>query len=57
LGYGTPDKVYRTATGGGAKIVDKFKEKKGILSVIMGACPIAVRLRHPPCFSIGISTS
>ena len=24
LGYRTPDEVYRTATGGGAKIVDKF---------------------------------
>ncbi|CAA9893026.1 hypothetical protein METHB2_930010 [Candidatus Methylobacter favarea] len=24
LGYKTPDDVYQTATGGGAKIVDKF---------------------------------
>jgi len=44
LGYSTPDVVYRTATGGGAKIVDKFKEKKGILSVIMGACPQTPRI-------------
>ncbi len=27
LGYNTPDNVYRTASGGGARIVDKFKEK------------------------------
>jgi putative transposase len=26
LGYATPDLVYQTATGGGAKIVDKFNE-------------------------------
>jgi putative transposase len=26
--YRTPDKVYRTATGGGANIVDKFSERK-----------------------------
>jgi len=26
LGYGTPDEVYRTARGRGAKIVDKFGE-------------------------------
>lgn len=44
LGYSTPNEVYRTATGGGAKIVDKFKEKKGILSVIMGACPQTPRI-------------
>jgi putative transposase len=28
LDYLTPDEVYRTASGGGAKIVDKFSEKK-----------------------------
>jgi putative transposase len=28
LDYLTPDAVYRTASGGGAKIVDKFSEKK-----------------------------
>ena len=28
LGYLTPDEVYRTGRGGGAKIVDKFSEKK-----------------------------
>jgi putative transposase len=27
LGYSTPDKVYRTATGGGARIVDKYSKK------------------------------
>ena len=28
LGYLTPDEVYRTGSGGGAKIVDKFSEKE-----------------------------
>ena len=28
LGYKTPDVVYRTANGGGARIVDKYKEKE-----------------------------
>jgi putative transposase len=28
LGYTTPNTVYRTATGGGAKIVDKFSDKQ-----------------------------
>lgn len=28
LGYRTPDAVYRTATGGGASIIDKFSERK-----------------------------
>ena len=28
LGYSTPDVVYRTASGGGASIVDKFSERK-----------------------------
>jgi putative transposase len=27
LGYTTPDVAYQTATGGGAKIVDKFKHE------------------------------
>ena len=27
LGYSTPDKVYRTASGGGARIVDKYSKK------------------------------
>ena len=26
LGYETPDQVYRTASGGGARIVDKYSE-------------------------------
>lgn len=30
LRYRTPDEIYRTASGGGARIVDKFKEKKDI---------------------------
>ncbi len=28
LGYGTPDHVYRTASGGGARIVDKYSTKE-----------------------------
>jgi putative transposase len=28
LGYETPDHVYRTTSGGGAKIVDKYCEKE-----------------------------
>ena len=28
LGYATPDHVYRTARGGGARIVDKYSEKE-----------------------------
>ena len=28
LGYLTPDEVYRSATGGGARIVDKFSERE-----------------------------
>jgi len=28
LDYSTPDAIYRTASGGGARIVDKFKERK-----------------------------
>ena len=27
LGYSTPDKVYQAASGGGARIVDKYGEK------------------------------
>jgi len=36
----TPDVIYRTASGGGAKIVDKFKEREkpqGVLET--GAAP------------------
>jgi putative transposase len=29
LGYTTPDMVYHTATGGGAKIVDRFNSVRG----------------------------
>ncbi|MBA2658075.1 MAG: hypothetical protein H0U72_00565 [Nitrosospira sp.] len=28
LDYNTPDEVYRTASGGGARIVDNFSERK-----------------------------
>ena len=28
LDYSTPDVVYRTASGGGARIVDKYSERK-----------------------------
>ena len=28
LGYDTPDQVYRTASGGGARIVDKYSENR-----------------------------
>jgi putative transposase len=28
LGYKTPDEVYESATGGGARIVDKYSQKK-----------------------------
>lgn len=31
LNYKTPDRVYQTASGGGASIVDKFKEQKTFL--------------------------
>jgi putative transposase len=31
LNYNTPDRVYQTASGGGASIVDKFKEQKTFL--------------------------
>jgi putative transposase len=32
LGYTTPDMVYLTATGGGAKIVDKFSSVQEVKS-------------------------
>ena len=31
LGYNTPDQVYRTASGGGARIVDKYGESEKTL--------------------------
>ena len=34
LGYDTPDQVYRTASGGGARIVDKYSEKEKTHSAI-----------------------
>ena len=40
LDYKTPDVVYRTASGGGARIVDKFKEKERLQGVLeTGAAP------------------
>jgi len=33
LGNLTPTQVYKTASGGGARIVDKFKERKPCLEV------------------------
>ena len=40
LDYRTPDVVYRTANGGGARIVDKFKEKEKPQGVVeTGAAP------------------
>jgi hypothetical protein len=40
LDYSTPDEVYRTASGGGARIVDKFKEKI-----------IAPQINRPTCWA------
>ncbi|MDT8364845.1 MAG: integrase core domain-containing protein, partial [Nitrosomonas sp.] len=37
LRYRTPDQVYQTASGGGARIVDKFVERKATLKI--GAAP------------------
>jgi len=40
LDYSTPDVIYRTANGGGARIVDKFKERKKAQGVLeIGAAP------------------
>ncbi len=40
LDYSTPDVIYRTANGGGARIVDKFKERKNDQGVLKtGAAP------------------
>jgi putative transposase len=36
LGYSTPDVVYRTASGGGARIVDKFKDKNIVTPKLTG---------------------
>lgn len=45
LDYRTPDVVYRTASGGGAKIVDKFKEKEKPQGVVeTGAAPFRCEL-------------
>lgn len=42
LGYKTPDQVYRTGDGGGAKIVDHFSEKKDSSNEEMGQHQSAV---------------
>ena len=39
LSYSTPDQVYQTASGGGARIVDKFIERKTTLRI--GAAPFS----------------
>lgn len=39
LGYCTPDLVYQTASGGGARIVDKFVERKTTLKT--GTAPVS----------------
>jgi putative transposase len=45
LDYSTPDVIYRTANGGGARIVDKFKEKKNTQGVLeTGAAPFCCSL-------------
>jgi len=45
LDYRTPDVVYRTASGGGARIVDKFKEKEKPQGVVeTGAAPFRCEL-------------
>ena len=45
LDYKTPDVVYRTASGGGARIVDKFKEKEKLQGVLeTGAAPFRCEL-------------
>jgi putative transposase len=45
LDYSTPDVIYRTANGGGARIVDKFKEKKNTQGVLeTGAAPFRCSL-------------
>jgi putative transposase len=49
LDYSTPDVVYRTASGGGARIVDKFKERKmPTREVETGAAPFRCGLIGDP---------
>ena len=45
LSYLTPDQVYQTANGGGARIVDKFMERKPTLKT--GAAPASCSNRLP----------
>ena len=47
LGYKTPDQVYRTGDGGGAKIVDHFSEKKDSSNEEMGQHQSAVAETTP----------
>jgi putative transposase len=44
LGNSTPVQVYRTASGGGARIVDKFVERKTTLKI--GAAPVSCATGH-----------
>jgi putative transposase len=49
LDYSTPDVIYRTANGGGARIVDKFKERKNTQGVLeTGAATMQLRLGRLP---------
>ncbi|MDO8895203.1 hypothetical protein, partial [Nitrosomonas sp.] len=50
LEYSTPDKVYLTASGGGAKIIDKYSKTENISSEIetkIGAAPLRCMNRVP----------
>lgn len=47
LGYKTPDQIYRTGDGGGAKIVDHFSEKKDSSNEEMGQHQSAVTETTP----------
>jgi putative transposase len=47
LGYKTPDQVYRTGDGGGAKIADHFGDQKASLSEETGQQPSAVTETTP----------
>jgi len=51
LGYSTPDKVYSTATGGGAMILDKYSKKEKLTRIMASygprdeSSPIRARIR------------
>jgi putative transposase len=44
LNYKTPDVVYRTAAGGGAKIVDKFNEATEASALVQKNWDSAIQL-------------